>query len=445
MRIRVIASLCLLWGLPALAQDAVQCVVPDPPASQSDKQTQVDAVLKDLGNCQQSARWLAWAGEQLVKAQRYSLAVDYLERALLLEPQLMAAQIDYALALAGNGQADSAIHLMNNLLLESELPRHLHQVLQQQIARWTSTLEPQHTHRWYAALRYGYDSNLLGSPNLGSLSLTFPGQNIDLPLDSSYLDRSGNYIKNELGWSHQQTWPHTGQVHTYFNLGSRQSPTASHSNLQQANLGIEYTHLNGLFVDANWAALDSQSGTQYRTHGFRAGRQWDAPWYQQPQGPRQCRVRASMEWQDRQLASNSRLSGIYNGLQASWLCETAQAGFWLVQATLGQDRNTDPERPGGAQREWGLRALGKTPGIWLPGSLLAELEIDRRSDRAPYSALLGNLPRTTARTTARIEWQGAEQQKWQPQAGLQWVRQSANLPLFQFKGWGPYLTVRTFW
>jgi hypothetical protein len=83
--------------------------------------------------CQTDAEFLAQLGFLLNAQGRYTEALDHLERALMLNPGLKGAQIDYAVALAGIGDYASALTLVQDLLADPALPSGLVPVLQRQI------------------------------------------------------------------------------------------------------------------------------------------------------------------------------------------------------------------------------------------------------------------------------------------------------------------------
>ena len=81
----------------------------------------IEEQLTHLPECQRSAPYLAQLGQKLNALGRYSEALDHLERALLFDPNLPQAQLDYAIALAGTGDTLSARLLLDGILAQSDL------------------------------------------------------------------------------------------------------------------------------------------------------------------------------------------------------------------------------------------------------------------------------------------------------------------------------------
>jgi hypothetical protein len=162
----------------------------------------------------------------------------------------------------------------------------------------------------------------------------------------------------------------------------------------------------------------------------------------------QCDTKLGAEGQNRNLVSNPILSGRYEGITVQWFCQSKGSAAWLLAASKGQDRNTDPARAGGPQAETALRAMAKK------GPVLVELEADYKKDSSLYSVLLSNSVRKIARVGSRIEWQGsispssfsiAQLPELQMQAGVQWSYQKSNLQLFRQQNWGPYVGLSRAW
>lgn len=170
-----------------------------------------------------------------------------------------------------------------------------------------------------------------------------------------------------------------------------------------------------------------------------------------------------MDVLQRRLSSNPVLSGNYQGLAGAWQCAlpvgalgatgapgapgASRGGYWQVQWAHGTDSPKDPLRPGGRQLQSLIR-LTAVAGPWL-----ADLEVERRQDATPYSALLGGEVRKVLRKAGRLEWQtrlptGLGAPGGLPlelRLGSEWSLQRSNLALFGARSWGPYVALRQAW
>jgi hypothetical protein len=459
----------------------------------TDDRQPLEAALARLPDCQDNPGWLAWVGDRLNRAGRHAEALEHLERALLLEPGLAPAQLGYLLALAGSGDIEAALAFAQDLLAGGSLPPAVAGPLAQRVARWQQALSqplpvaPTERTRLSVGARAGYDSNLLGAPNLDSLTLILAGQPVELPLDASYRSRTGSYLRMDTTADHSRLLDHVApglRVDIGAQLRRRVSPQVPLSNLSQGQLAVELSQRwpegpaaspaspgqpgglaplwAGWYASASAAALDSGTGTRYRSQGMGAGLQWRLAALGAP-----CEARSGAELQQRSLASNPVLSGRYEGALLVLQCEVPALGAqpvpggppaapaWQLQLARGTDQPVDPTRPGGSQRQSLLRLTG------LYGAWLADLEAERRTDATTYSLLLGEDTREILRRAARVEWRrmlpapawaglpaggpGAAGTALELRLGVEWSSQRANLGLFAARGWGPYLVLRYLW
>lgn len=413
-------------------------------------QSAVSAQLQQLPQCQKSVPWLAWMGQALNHLGRYPEAAEHLERAIMLEPAQAVLQLDYAVALAGSGDRLAAIQLLQALQIDPLLPQGLHASLQQQVDIWSaprpSPLAVRHS-RIYLSTRLGYDSNLLGTPNLTSLTLTLPGQSLQLPLDASYLRRPGYYSRLDVGWTATQ-----GAWQLAASAGGRHSPQESGAELQQAQASAEHTSAKH-YASATLGYLHNRGNSRYRTVGLSAG-------LQRSSAAQTCQTRSGLEWQNRHLSNNPVLSGHYGGLLWQTTCQIANAnanasantGFglqaWHLSARWGFDAPSQAHRPGGRQQQASLRGVLMGSGLAHQHQWLLDAEIYRQQDASGYSPLLqANARRRLTRTALRFEYKLPlpQQPAWQWALGIEWQRQHANLPLFLQRSQGAYMALRTQW
>jgi hypothetical protein len=401
--------------------------------------------------CQNNVPWLMWAGQTLMQYKQYVLASDYIERALMLEPNNKGAKLEYALALAGSEQPDAALSLVLSLRAEPDMPEHLKRSIgglltklnaQQNIARngndgsVSNPFAPQH--KFYVSVKAGRDSNLLGAPNLSELSLNFSGLAFNLPLDSSYLSQPGHYTRADAGWSRTQQTANGMLLQTWAQARRRSSAVSADVTQEQVSVGSELKSAS-FFANLQGSGLQSGGGARYNTQTVAAGYQKgfgvnaigaNSEWV--------CEFKLGPEWQNRNLSSNSVLSGRYSGLAMQNMCQKGKDQVLMLAASNGQDRNMDPNRAGGLQKETSARALLK----W--GPVLLEVEAEYKRDTSIYSLLLSENPRKIARLGGRIEWQKSLGE-YAVQTGLQWSQQRSNLLLFQQKNSGPYLGLSRQW
>ena len=446
----VLAGACVLWTGDASAQQPL-C---DDPATLAQS---ADTLRQSLERCQSSAPYLARMGHLYIQELRYSEAADHLERALLFEPDNAEIQLDYALALAGSGDVVSALNLVFSLQQRPDLPAPLRQSLRRVGEQWTLAAgddagKPQQITRFNAGLRAGYDSNLLGTPQLSSLTLTLPGEIISLPIDGSSQPKPGLYTRTDLRLEHTRLQPGGRRWELQAAVLHRNSPSVAEADSTQAEVQLEHAlsadRAGGLghYASAALTALQTRSGTRYISQGLAAGLEMapaSGAHSQSPQIP--CTARLGLEWQNRQLQSNEVLSGRYIGVGSQWGCSLPSGQQWQLSARAGRDQPTNGNRPGGAQGQYSVRAYLRNP-LGAHGAWLVDAEASHSRDAAGYSPLLDNgRRRAITRMTIRAEYQHTLALGVLALAGIEGVGQNASLPLFTLRSRGVYAGLRANW
>lgn len=454
--LRAGAGAASLLAAAALAQPAAAAVALEPPTCDSlaRQGASTEELLKHLQRCQTSAPFLAHLGRQFNAQQRYLEAAEHLERAILFDPDDSVHQMDYAIALAGSGDTLSALQLMGALLARPDLPEPQRASLLAARARWAqaATASLRQT-RLHAGLRMGYDNNLLGAPNLTSLTLTFPGETISLPLDGSNLPKPGTYLRADARLDHTRVNPGGSRWDISVGLLQRRSHSVPEAGSQQAEAVAEYSQGGqpeaagplagaGHYLGASAAALDTRGGTRYHSLGVAAGAQWQTP----APDAGACQWRLGGEAQQRELASNRLLSGRYAGLLAQWACSAPGAATqWRLALRAGRDLPAQAQRPGGAQSEYSLRAMVSRP-VGSASAWLLEGELSHTRDTTGYSPLLDNgARRRLHRLALRTEVQHTLRPGLDLLLGAELVNQQANLPLFNLRSQGIYIGLRGNW
>ena len=443
----LLAALLVGLSAPAQAQDAPGCAA-DP---------SVDRMLAALPRCQKDATFLATLGQRLNAQGRYLEAADHLERALMLDANLKDAQLSYAIALTGSGDITSAAALLEQMLSDPAMPATLRALIQQQKAALAdvaaasrfASIAASSANAWQSrftlAARVGYDSNLMGSPNLDSLALTLSGQTLVLALDESYLARGGSYTRADAQLELHRNAPDGSRWDAVASLRSRYSPTLAEAGSTQADLLLERSQSQpgapGTYFNASASALESKAGLHYSAASLGAGAVWRGG------AESACQARAGAEWQARNYLTNPVLSGRYSGLAGYWSCQQPTGLQWLLGLKTGRDAAQDPARPGGDQSQSSVRLAGFMPLAALGRrGLLLDFEQSQQTDASGYSPIIddGGI-RSVSRRAARLEYQQTLAVGAQWLLGLERVAQSSSLTLFQQDNWGVYSGLRVSW
>ncbi len=501
---RVRSALCavpcaLVAALAAVSAPAYALELPAPPCAVPQAQAApgtpelpaaaLQRMLAQLPLCQKDAIFLAALGQLLNRQERYLEAADHLERALMLEPDLKDAQLSYAIALTGSGDVVSAQALIDNLLNDADLPAALRPLIARQKAMLASASVVADPYAWQKrftlATRLGYDSNLLGSPNLSSLALNLFGQTIVAQLDESYLARAASYARADAQLEFSRTAPDGARWDAVASLRARTSPSIPTAGSNQVDLLLERSTIltsqastsggaspsgngngngngngtgTGSYVTATVSSLRSNAGTRFTALGFSGG--WGIAWHSAAAGT--CQSRAGMEFQERKYQDNEVLSGRYTGASLSWSCESTSGAQLLLNLKAGYDQAQDPSRPGGDQQQASLRVGAYLPQAFLmfgtpPVSLspvagrlrngfLLDFEHSQQQDASGYSSIIDSgRSRKISRSAARVEYQYFFSKGIQASLGAEWIGQTSNIELFRLTSRGVYSGVRASW
>lgn len=385
--------------------------------------------------CLRDASFHAWRGAVLLSLGQHGAAGEALERALLIDPDLPGAQLDYAQALLAQGDAASALGLLRQLQSRPDLPPHLQALLKRELG---ATDPSAWRTQWIVSSALGADSNLNNGPAAAELTLSFPQGPVTLPLADRNRPRGGAIWLNTLRWQgarqeQEQLWLVQAQVQ------ARATAHSSATGYVQTDLMAHW--LQAPEAPAQWIARAGVGrvdfGGQQLLHGARASllRQWTLPSpdtqaAQQGRGWASlapCRPGLGLEVEQRRYPASAELNGVYTGALLSVQCGSGAAadapgtaGLVHQQAGLqlrwGRDHASSPARPGGRYQRAELRAHWE--GRLGAMRLNADYGYTHQGDQTGYSPLLSHQRvRQTDRHSLRLEvsrplprnqWNGAE-------------------------------------
>lgn len=429
------------------------------PASEAELQQALESADAAMSQCLHSAPYYAWRGSlQLVQGQLQQ-AAESLERALLLDPDLPGAQLDYAQALAALGDTATARELIGLLGQRSDLPAPLRELmLQHQPPPDAADASSRYT-RVLLSTALGYDSNLNNAPAASQLTLTFPEGSVQLPLESEFRARAGGAMLASAQVQHIRTF---GGQAVVLSADLRGRATAESSRTGYLHTDFAAQWLQAPDAAAQWMARVAwgrlEFGRQHWLTTQRASlqRQWRLPLPEQVAGAMpasSCRAALGVELENRQYPVSPELNGRYMGGSASLFCAPAtqsapaaalavEAAGWAsgwsvahygLQLRWGQEHAQHDLRPGGRYDRLELILGGEARlGRMRLG---ADYSWTRQDDSEGYSVLFDNsLRRNTLRHGLRLTlsrplsnpaWRGA-----MAFVSLEASRQQSNIAAF---------------
>jgi hypothetical protein len=398
--------------------------------------------------CMRDAPFLAALGALWLEEGEPDQALVWLERALLLEPELPGAQVDHALALAALGEPAAAIALAQAWQIRTDIPPAVRgRLLKVTAAAKGADVSAAAHVRWHRQREVnaliGYENNLDSSPRLSELTLTAPEGNYTYPVITQ--PRRGAAALLDGSWQLVHV-PQPGEVwRTGLVLGARSSPAEPRTNWYQAQWAGSASKQWPLWrgqVEVALAQVGGPLNEPYRVlhFGISADRQgWGCKW----------RIGADTEYRSQSVttSANARIFSLSGSTQC--LVPAAPSFTWSAALQLGIDQAVSPDRPGGDQQLWQLRLrLNGTLGQDI--KLNAGLRLAQVVDQVGYTSLLENgarrrvlLPQLSVELARplRLDWLPGAESVAQFNAN----RAQSNLPLFSHSGASLYAGVRWAW
>ena len=439
--VRLLLAFFLLWTSTAYAcpGDTGERLPP------RERLAEVDAELAALAQeCGGNPSYLAYRGAVLNAMGKPAEGGAFLEQALLLNPELAGAQIDYAESLAALGDTAGASALIKQLLSRPDVP----DLLRPQLERRLNALEAvQRTDLLHAlpdagkgwrgigsvTFRVGRDTNLNSAPARTTLNLTIPGAEAVLLLAPAFRERSGAAGILEATGQAVRSLEGGAALHLYGEGRIRSSSDPSDTNYQQAQLVGAYSH--ALDIGEALVSVGSthlQYGGEYLYQATRLGlaRDWRAP---------TCRPRLGVETEWRRYPAAPVLDGQFYALGTGAACYLGPSRLSVI-ARAGVDY-AQRDRPGGDQRLADLRVTWV--GAFRNGSVLADLIVSAQRDRGGYSPLLeNNAVRRIDRASLHLEYAHPLSSVWSLVATYDVTVQRSNLQLFDITGRAVYFGIR---
>ena len=445
--------------------------------------------------CDEQAICQAQKGAQLLAQGRVEEAAVALEKALLLDPNLPGAQLDYAQALALIGLKGSARAMLADVLQRPDIQPKLKSKLTGAQNPPSDANQPGLPSEWQwsklAQAALGHETNLNSATFTDSLTLMLSNGPVTIGLSDAAKPISGPAFKNLLAVQ-GATRAGSGLLA----LGEL-SVSASLSNKK----ALQTDALTGIKPERNQTAEAvvkyslpmiagaasgqwqfSAGGTQfwlgsasaYTDTGINVKFNWDQtfePGFKSVFGGRfnlegqSCKLAPSIGQTHQNFPLSSSLNGVYSFARMELLCK-AQSNESQFVLGKGQDKATNnatnsatnnamsaPQssaRPGGDKKRLDLllRHEHLVPLAWSPfkqvkaGQLSAWVRYAKSADAQIYSELLGELKTTTHRTDWGLGLWVPLDKSWSAGVNLEATSQKSNNTLFNLKNSGVYAGIR---
>lgn len=397
------------------------------PTSPQQWQAEYQRLQPLFTTCLHSADFLAYYGAIELRTGRINSALDTLERALLLNPQHGAAQMDYAQALYYHGDPYAAQSLNKSLLNNPSLPP----VIRQQIQTNQKHLHNQlNTFSHQLSLNTGYDSNLNTSPSINQLTLTLDGEEWLVALAEGLEPRSGAVMR--LGASTRYTQRQATSRRTYqLSLNSRLSENSQdHQHQLSARYQQHNQLINGSQLNHQLSLIGLQHGNQHTFTTLEAQQHWQPANPQPTQNSSTCQLQAGQTLGYQSFPNRNNLNALEYRLNPSLQCNLNTSQISLT-AGLMYNHALSNQRAGKHRQGQELTLYWQTP--LAQGRLQAQASYTQWQDAKGYNpTLANNAPRQVQRRQLTLAYllPLSPNLLLTTQAALQ--KQSSNIELFNY-------------
>ena len=435
--LQCLMAIGLGWGSAVAQTSAIhapvppQCEQPLPPDAPSAQEH--FTTLEPL--CLRSPGYYRHYGQWLLQQHNPASAIEALERSLLLDPDHLGTQLDYAQALLAAGDTDSAFNILGALRAMPDLPAHLAALMDFQLLLVQRQNAPAATipaNGFYSKVMLsqavGGDSNLNNATTTTNVTLTYPDLDVNLPLAPAFLPQSGGTATTALQWTgllpqDRHAW--------LFQVEGRTRHTASHATRYQ-QLEAQATWLQDPVAPTQWIVRAEHTQLHwggrklYSSQRLGTQHQW-----LHARADSSCRTAAGIEVEGRAFPGTSTLNGNYHGGLLTLVCQKQDSINIQLRAGIDQPRNA--ERPGGTQQQSELRVQWQTrQGAY---NLQTEYAVQHQQDAEGYSPLLlRNAQRRILRHSWRLEasrpldWPAFGSPHWF--GSVEYTQQRSNLQAF---------------
>ena len=429
-RSRVLAAL-LLTGMFAFsaAASAQSCPALQPyypthnPATPEEWAAKLPALEALLESCLNSFEYFALKGAAELNTTQVPQALESLERALLIDPNNGAAQIDYAEALFVSGQLFAAFEINTSLLQRQDLPTNLQPML---LARQRLWEKQTRQHQFIAEATVGYDDNLNGAPTRSDLTLTFGGTPVSFTLSPDNRPLAGAYTNVRLSGA----WQSQAAGYQHDLLATLRVRKTSEGDTDLAQGDWRYT----FSLPTRHNQWEFIVGTSHMLFG-------GSPLYSVGDlrarfvlGVNQCKPGIEAGFQQLHYHGQSLMDGQETSITTGLGCTFSESQQGLrLEAGLLYNSAQSANRPGGDRTGWNLRFNWQMQQG--PNEFGAQLGYASLEDSRGYSSLLANnATRDVQNAYLNLHYKRAIKSGMAVVVNLNHQLQSSNLEPFQNRG-----------
>ena len=396
----------------------------------------------------------AQRGALLLQLQRFGEAAVALEKALLINPELAGAQLDYAQALAALGQRAEAIDLLEQVATRPDIEDSLRDWLRREIElavqaerlqpgqrESTGSVDVDSPFRLSGVLQSGIgrESNLTGASHSRELTLYLINGPVLVPLSDSQAPIAGLAQRSTAAL---QATARAGLAEVQIGglVQARRALNEPIPTQQFARMELQAAYPIGshrVFVSLSEQTLEQ--GTLYAAKDQKYNLGYLFSLY-----PSGCQPKLSVSRSALSYPLTPSMDGSYRVLRGDVVCSLW--GELRLSGGIGLDEPKQPGRPGGTRKSYDLQARHlaqfNTPLFATPLKAVSWVRFARTIDREIFSELLAQQPTDTLRFDAGFGISLPLTQRWELNAEFETNSQQSSNPLLTLKSKSVYLILR---
>ena len=397
--------------------------------------------------CDQNAFFHAYLGAQWLAVGQTDAAAVVLEKALLINPDLPGAQLDFAQALAQIGLKGSARAILNEVLQRPDIQPDL----KNQLAK-AQLEQAQPSWQWQALAQsaYGHESNLNSATYTDTLTLYLSNGPVTLGLTDNAKPVAGGAFKSSVALQGTLRGAGLQELSVNAAINNKSGAASAGGNNRTAEGALKYTlpvaagNASGVWqlaVGGTQFWLASQ--TAHADQGVQLKFNWDTL-------GAACKAAPSIGASYQKFPQAATLNGTYTYARMDWVCRTSKNQETHLALGGGQDKAQDASRPGGnrARADLMLRheQYVQMPQMPIIGNLSGQLTVGLRhassKDKLAYSELLGELKSNTQRSDFGLGYWVPVSKQWSAGLNIETTSQRSNNTLFNLKNSAVYAGIR---
>jgi tetratricopeptide (TPR) repeat protein len=418
-------------------------------------QAEIERLASFVEACDEREDFHAQRGALLLHHKRFREAAIALERALLINPELAGAQLDYALALAALGQRDEAIDLLEQVAKRPDIEPELRKWLKAEIAlaaqpgpsqlvkapgpRLLEGLSESARLAGLVQAGIGRETNITSATHSRELTLYLNNGPVLVPLNESQAPQAA-LAQRTLVALQSSTRAGNVEIKIAGVVQARRSLSESVPTQQFSRYELQAAYpLGPQQIQVGVAHHDLEQGALYGAKDRKY-----AVTYLFDEHESSCRPQLNFSFSALSYPLSPVMDGTHRVIRAEASCSLL--GELKFGAGVGVDEPKFQDRPGGSRRGWDAyaRHFAQVNVPWLSATVktLTWVRAVRTIESGIFNELLAQSPTDTRRLDAGVGISLPFRKQWEIGTEFETNSQQSSNPLLNLKNRSIYFVLR---